>query len=397
MKIAVVVSSLTIRGGTHKQVLRLVEYLTKMGEDVVIYTKRYDPAKTFPEFMNYRIVQSQNTESEKGTKKPKNKIVGLIKSYLGSMDDDKRLLECIPKDVDIINMHDNNMRYLFPAKRKRYGAKTVWQINDLPLCFQVGAAKNVMTVSNPVKRSFDKFLNRWIAKKCDRITVNVTKNKERVIENLKCDADVFYCGVDKNESLEKHEYPEQKGTIRLLSTGVFFPYRNYESLVLAVERLSSHGYDVRIDIIGSTELDKAYADKVTEMIVSKGLGDKITVWGQVDEDKYNELYNRAHMFLFLNIDQSWGLAVFEAMSCGLPVIVSNSVGAIELLHHNEDSVIIEPKDIDLICQSVIKLAENKEFYEKLSVNAMNAVEEFTWDKLYSEKMLNLFKKLHDKK
>ena len=36
------INELDIRGGTHKQVLRLCEYLIRKGEDVVVYTKKFD-------------------------------------------------------------------------------------------------------------------------------------------------------------------------------------------------------------------------------------------------------------------------------------------------------------------------------------------------------------------
>ena len=43
MKVAVIVNELTVRGGTHKQVLRLCQYLEKKEIDFVLCTKYYDP------------------------------------------------------------------------------------------------------------------------------------------------------------------------------------------------------------------------------------------------------------------------------------------------------------------------------------------------------------------
>ena len=397
MKIAIVISSLSIRGGTHKQVLRLAEYLEAKGEDVAIYTKRYDPQKTFPEFSRFKIVQSRKVEDKSQEVHSKSRIVSVLKSRLNAIMDDRELLNCIPNDVDIINMHDNNMLYLFPFLRKRFGTKVVWQINDLPVCFQEGAAKNLKQSRNSITQKADRILNRFVAKRTDQITVNVTKNKERVARCLNKPAKVFYCGVDNNPLLKEHVYPAEEKIIRLLSTGVFFPYRNYESLVLVVEQLTNKGYDVHLDIIGSTELDKSYASDIRRMINTKALEDRITVWGQVDETTYNELYNKSHIFLFMNIDQSWGLAVFEAMSCGLPTMVSNSVGAIELLNDDVDAIILDPKDIDAICSKIIRLTEDKEYYDKISFNGYEAVKTFTWERLYCEKMLNLFKELKNEK
>lgn len=395
MKVAIVVNELDIRGGTHKQVLRLSEFLINNGNDVTIYTKKLDLDKTYPEFRNIPIVCIPFKEipvTKKG-------MLQRIKNKFKFLRENKEFLKSIPKDVDVINFHDQNLTALiYYAKRRCKKAKIIWQINDLAWYFYVGASystidKSKIVGSNRISRRMERFFARRAAKKCDRITVNVTKNKLRVEEHLKCSADVLYCGVDVNSKLKMHTYPTEGKTIKLLSTGVFFPYRNYESLILAVEKLTNDGVDVRLDIIGSTKLDEKYATSIAELVMGKNLSDKVKIWGQVDEDKYNELYNEANVFMFLNIDQSWGLAVFEAMSCGIPVLVSNSVGAIELLNNNEDALIIEPKDIDEICNSVKRLINDKDFYEAISQNAAEAVKSFTWEKLYSEKMYNLFQEL----
>ena len=41
------------------------------------------------------------------------------------------------------------------------------------------------------------------------------------------------------------------------------------------------------------------------------------------------------------------------MSAGIPTLVSNSVGAIELLHNGEDAIIVEPKDVREIADQMI--------------------------------------------
>ena len=187
-----------------------------------------------------------------------------------------------------------------------------------------------------------------------------------------------------------------KQCVRLLSTGVFFGYRNYETLVLVVEYLCSKGYDARLDIIGSTDKDKAYADKILSLIQDKKIENSIKVWGQVDEETYNSLYNQADIFAFINIDQSWGLTVFEAMSAGIPTLVSNSVGAIELLHNEEDAVIVEPKNVQEIAGKIITLIEDETYYNHISENAYKAVKKYSWDKLYSTRMVDLFSSLLEK-
>ena len=297
----------------------------------------------------------------------------------------------VPDDYEIVNIHDGGLQWITCLATFRKNTKVVWQINDLPSCFRVGVGKRGKTrKSDTVQCQF----NRWIASRVDAITVNVTKNKERVESCMGKAADVFYCGVDVNGALKKHEYHnEMKHQVKLLSTGVFFSYRNYETLVLVVDYLRSKGYKVKLDIIGSTDKDKDYANKILALIKEKKLENDIKIWGQVDEITYNTLYNQADIFAFINIDQSWGLTVFEAMSAGIPTLVSNSVGAIELLHNGEDAIIVEPKDVREIADQMIALMEDGEYYNRISEKAYNAVKDYTWEKLYSSKMVKLFDEL----
>jgi len=81
------------------------------------------------------------------------------------------------------------------------------------------------------------------------------------------------------------------------------------------------------------------------------------------------------------------------MSAGIPTLVSNSVGAIELLHNGEDAIIVEPKDVREIANQMIALMEDGEYYNRISEKAYNAVKDYTWEKLYSSKIVKLFDEL----
>lgn len=386
MKTAIVVSEINIRGGTHKQVLRLCQHLEQQGIEFSLLTKYYEPEKTYPEFQKYNILFVKEKEEE--WKKEYSFFKKLKILWDKMLGEEYALFRKLPKGTNVVNIHDNRLFVFSFLVKILTKAKLVWQINDLPYRLLHGLDKES---GKDIYAKWEDFFVNQSVKRADAITVNVSKNRARVQDKMGRDAHVFYCGVDVNDKLLPHVHTMTKDKpIRLLSAGVFFPYRNYETLVQVVGHLRSEGYDAHLDIIGSTDMDKPYADSIRNLIKENGLQEHITVWGQVDEETYARLYNEADIFMFLNIDQSWGLAVFEAMSCGLPVLVSNSVGAIELLHHDQDAVILEPKDVDEVCNAITKLVSDGEYYSRLSQNAMAAVKEFTWEKLYCEKVESLF-------
>lgn len=389
MKVAIVINELNIRGGTHKQVLRLCQYLDKMQVNFEIVTKWYDLAKTYKEFdaFNIKYLSEEHKVKDICARGIIGKIVREIDKYIQN----KKVYKLISEDVDIINVHDNHLAGVI-LNALLHKKIIVWQINDLPPCFRVGNSKQGQP---SIVKQLKCTLYRILAKKIDVITVNVSKNRERVKQYLNKDSYVLYCGVDNNKNLKLHCHSDLENGINLLSMGVFFPYRNYETLVNVVKRLEEQGLNARLDIIGSIDADKEYYNKIKEMVEKEELSSRITIWGQVDEEKYTQLFDSANAFLFVNVDQSWGLAVFEAMSAGIPTLVSNSVGAIELLNNNEDSIIVDPYGIQEICDVLCRLTNDKKYYDYISGNATKVVRTYSWDDLYSSKLYDIFKEQLD--
>lgn len=382
MKISLLINELNIRGGTHKQFLRLCEYLKKQNIDFEIITKFYDKDKTYPEFKNFDI-KFLGKDSDFNIN---NKYLRYFKNIFDTL----LLLKLISKNSKICNIHDNGMVTLFPIL-KFMGKKIVWQVNDLPGYFSEGNSKNTKAsmLKNIVKSIFQKITIKYI----DEITVNVTKNAERIKKHLKKDSEVFYCGIDSLKDFKIHKWKE-KETINLLTTGVFVPYRNYETIIEVVNELKLEGFNCKLDIIGDTTSNKEYSNKIFNLVLEKKLEENVKIHGQVLEKDFKLLFDNSDIFLFLNVDQSWGLVVFEAMSVGFPTIVSKSVGAVEILNDNV-ALIVDPFDIQSIKKQIIELHKNSTLYDNYANLAFNHVKNMSWDNMYCKKMLNLFNNLKD--
>lgn len=379
--IDIVVHELDARGGTHKQVLRLCQYLKKNNIEFRLITIYYDESKGFEEFKEFDIVFIKK-------KRPsfdiKNRYLRAFFKQIYSLKEQFELFIKVKRLSKVINVQDYGLS-IFILLCGIFGKKIVWQINDLPSCFLEGTEFNK-------KDNLYKFLSRiyyrFIIRYVEEITVNVTKNKERVKKCFKREAKVFYCGTDINLNLKKHKKIINKNVINLLSTGIFFPYRNYETLINVVESLIKNGQDCYLNIIGATDANILYTRKIKKLIDDKNLSNKIKIWGSVDENTFEEIYNKSDIFLFLNINQSWGLAVFEAIGAGLPTIVSESVGAVELLS-KDMAIIVNPLNVKLTVDYIMKLKEDN-YYALLSNVGIEKVKEYSWDNLYSKQMLEIF-------
>lgn len=380
MKIAFVIYDINVCGGTHKQLLKLIEYSERHGQDFVIITKKLDLDKTYVGFKKYADkIKVYNYYDYPSFFRHR-----IIRRFIPAYN--KWKLRNYIKDCNIINIHDNGFEDIYPLTK---GKRVFWQINDLHGAFCVGVcANNSDTNSKQEMRSY--IINT--TKHFKGIAVNVTKNAELVKQCLGREAHVFYCGVEPvgiKRNIEESFQRFKKRQINLLSSGVFFPYRNYETQIKVVRILLDKGYDVKLNIIGDISRGGDYPQKIQTLIDLNNLHERIRIEGQVDKERFAFLHKQADMFLFINIDQSWGLAVFEAMSCSLPVIVSKSVGATEILTDKDNAIFVDPINEKMISEEIEKLINDEQYYRKIAEKASIFYLDWTWDKAYCSKMYNL--------
>jgi len=376
MNIDLIVNEFNIRGGTHKQVHRLAEYLLSEGDNVIIYTKYFDPINCYPGI-------------DKLTVFPLTKLIappkGKIYQYFISIYTNLKLFFILRKKKSLINIHDNGfllswllINYL-STKRK-----VIWQINDLPNLFNIRPEFS----GNKNSSLFKIYLTRLMANNVRYLTVNVTKNSLKVKKFLRAESKVLYCGVDLRFKFPNFKCNTIKSKINLISTGVFLRYRNYQA-ILQVQKLLLTAFNVEstLKIIGSTKLDPGYAEEIRNL--ANELNVDCHVLGEVSEDQLLSEYSNSDIFLFLNIDQSWGLAIFEAMNMGLPVIVSDSVGAIEILNHGVDAEIVDPNDYIKIASIIANFKNNGALYRNRQMSGFYATQKMTWESLYCSQMREL--------
>lgn len=371
MDVVIYVAELDVRGGTHKQALRLAEYLNKKNHNVSVFTPVFDISKTYPEFNALNVKYCRKIL-------PHGRIARFTFGILDQIN-----LFWKSRGANVINVHDNRA-LLFTILHGLFShGKVVWQINDISPAFSVGNAAGIKCNFSHIKRA----LSRLAATLCYTITVNVSKNKARVKNFLNRESIVIHCGVDLLD--QRKDVPVVSGDINIVSTGIVFRYRNYETLIkgIAVAERES-GKKILLKIVGETKYDEPYVSELKMLAARENVD--VTFLGAVTQEILNKTYLDAHLFSFVNVDQSWGLAVFEAASMGLPVILSNSVGAVELLTGKPGILVVDPLSPEAIGRSILDLTQNDEIYRNKCSAVSLAVQNMTWDKMYSEKIESIF-------
>jgi glycosyltransferase involved in cell wall biosynthesis len=126
--------------------------------------------------------------------------------------------------------------------------------------------------------------------------------------------------------------------------------------------LKSRNFSFVIKIAG----DGPYREKLEEMIEEYEIQENLILLGKQNELK--AYYEEADIFIHPADLEGFGIVVPEAMSSGLPVILSNKGALPELVNNMEDGIIVDAYNPDEWADAIINLYNDRGLYEKLSKN-----------------------------
>ena len=108
--------------------------------------------------------------------------------------------------------------------------------------------------------------------------------------------------------------------------------------VEAAVALLDRGYAARFSLVGP---DEGEAAPVREMIESSGHHNSIHYEGPLPFDKTAERYRHASVYVLPAVDEPFGMSVLEAMSVGLPVVVTDSCGLAPLIEEERCGTVVD--------------------------------------------------------
>lgn len=119
-------------------------------------------------------------------------------------------------------------------------------------------------------------------------------------------------------------YPEMAGKTLILFLGRFHQKKGLELLVEAFSRVAGRHDDAHLVLAGSGDSD--YVMRITKMLRDRGVFDRATITGQLDDNEKFAALRDADIFVLPSYGENFGISVVEAMACGLPVVISDKVG-----------------------------------------------------------------------
>jgi len=144
--------------------------------------------------------------------------------------------------------------------------------------------------------------------------------------------------------------------------------------------------DLEVCLIGGS------ADEGARAIMKKHPGN-FRYLGAVPQRELRKHYSQGSLSVLFSLSDGFGMALLEAMACGLPVICSDRVGAKRAIRENIDGYVVPARDVKTLKEKINYLYENQEVCRQMGKRAReNMVNNFTWGH-YGEKVIAAYLKL----
>ena len=149
-------------------------------------------------------------------------------------------------------------------------------------------------------------------------------------------------------------------------------------LLLALKALPK---DMHVIVVGNNDEINRFQQQASNLNIS----DRVHFLGAIDD--VSKVYQAADCLAHPTLEDTFAMVVLEAMSYGLPVVVSQEkyCGVAGLLTDQVNTLILEnPKDAILLTQLLLSILSDVELREKLGTQALKFADNYTWTRIAQE-------------
>jgi glycosyltransferase involved in cell wall biosynthesis len=135
--------------------------------------------------------------------------------------------------------------------------------------------------------------------------------------------------------------------------------------------------DVKFIVAGSGDRFQSTVHLASEM----GIGHKVRFTGFLRGDDVAQAFGMADLYVMPSVTEPFGIAPLEAISHGVPVIISKSSGVSEVLEH---ALKVDFWDIEEMANKIVAVLRHPPLASTLRENALAEIREMTWKKAAGE-------------
>lgn len=363
MRICLLTSTfLPLVGGLEVVVHNLATALTELGHQVFLVTPYHHNRKVIDNY-GYRVIRF----GFKGYGKLKLSSVCAIMT-----------LNYVVKryKIDVINVHNvykpASWAYYFSRYNRRVPIVGTPHGDDIQVTPEIGFGARLDPKSDAIIRRNLRSFTRITS-----ISPSIRKDLCEIVENRAKIVDIpngvwvkhLQKKIHRTEVRKKFGIP--KDSIAVISIGRNHVVKGFEFGLDAVAKLRKSNLNISYILVGR---DMAPIINKAQLL---SVSNSLIIPGEVDAETVSQLLKASDIYISPSIIESFGLSMLEAMSAGLPCIVTDIPGRRELAFPN-CVLLVKPKDSEQISDGIKYLIDNPSVRQQMAENASAAAAKYDW-------------------
>jgi phosphatidylinositol alpha-mannosyltransferase len=189
-------------------------------------------------------------------------------------------------------------------------------------------------------------------------------------------------GIDLARFSAPHPpFPQYRdGKLNVLFVGRLEKRKGVSHLLRAWIHVQRELPDTRLIIVGEGRPLESYR----RFVAAHGLPN-VVFTGYVSDEDLLRYYHTCDVFCAPSTGQeSFGIVLLEAMAAGKPIVASAIPGYQEVVRHQQEALLVEPRDEQALAVSLVHLLVDEQLRRRLGAAGRQRAAQFSWDRIASQ-------------
>jgi glycosyltransferase involved in cell wall biosynthesis len=227
---------------------------------------------------------------------------------------------------------------------------------------------------------------KWGGRWANEVIVISEVIKNIISTRCKRESNLIYNGVPVPELSKSYDFLNRIGVKPgqyLLAVARFVPEKGLTDLVEAFKQLA---FDLQLVIAGDADHESNYSRELKKRAATD---DRIILTGYIRGENLNQVFSHARLFVLPSYHEGLPIALLEAMSYGLPVLVSDIPANKEV--NLPEECYFRCGDIDSLVDKIKSLIELGPVTDTQLDFRKRIIESYNWVKI-ADQTINIYKK-----
>lgn len=359
----------TDAGGQNVHVASLACGLARLGADVVVHTRRDDPAldEVVP-FVPGVVVR--HVDAGPPVPLPKDELLVHMDEFA-----DQLTGRWTVDRPDIAHAH---------FWMSGYAAVTAAERLDLPTMLTyhaLGREKRREQGRSDTSPAARIEIEDWLARSVDHVVATTEAERSTVVE-MGCRQDsvsVVPCGVDLDHFRPVGDkWPPPGRRFRIAVIGRLVPRKGIAEVVQALVQLP----DAELLVVGGPpEMmlpDDRNAQAIRTRAESLGVADRVHLLGAIGRRDIPSILRSSTAVCCTPWYEPFGMVALEAMACGVPVVATSVGGLAETVVDGVTGLLVPPRDPDAIAAALRRVADDHAAANRMRTAALRRAHGYGW-------------------